>query len=155
MRPWQIRRFVLSSTVLEFKPGEYVFRRGDRSNELYLVMKGVVEVSVAKEGAGGRMVIDQFGSGELFGDVALLAQVPRHADAVALVPTSVLVLSRGGAEEHDVSAPAARVQAVSQSGGGHQQALGAPGAAIKASRRCAGCGRNFQRRDQGTGAAGK
>jgi len=95
MRPWQIRRFVLSSTVLDFKPGDHVFRRRDPSNELYLVMKGVVEVSVAKEAAdGGRMIIDQFGSGELFGDVAFLAKVPRHADAVALVPTSILVLTR-------------------------------------------------------------
>jgi len=95
MRPWQIRRFILSSTVLDYKAGDYVFRRNDRSNELYLVMKGVVEVSVAKEGRkGGRMVIDQFGSGELFGDVALLAKVPRHADAVALVSTSILVLTR-------------------------------------------------------------
>ena len=93
MRPWQIRRFVLSSMVLEFKAGESVFKRSDPSNELYLVMKGVVEVSVAKPDAC-RMVIDQFGSGELFGDVAFLAQVPRHADAVALVPTSILVLNR-------------------------------------------------------------
>ena len=95
MRPWQIRRFVLSSMVLEFAPGDSVFRRHDASDELYLVMKGVVEVSVSKPGAeGGRMVIDQFGSGEVFGDVAFLAKVPRHADAVALVPTSILVLNR-------------------------------------------------------------
>lgn len=94
MRPWQIRRFVLSSALLEFGPGEYVFRRNEPSDDLYLVMRGAIEVSVPKHDGTGRIVIDQFGSGEIFGDVALLAREPRHADAVTLVPTCVLVLNR-------------------------------------------------------------
>ena len=94
MRPWQIRRFVLSSALLEFGPGEYVFRRNEPSDELYLVMRGAIEVSVPKEDGSGRILIDHFGSGEIFGDVALLARDPRHADAVTLVPTCVLVLNR-------------------------------------------------------------
>jgi CRP-like cAMP-binding protein len=94
MRPWQIRRFVLSSALLEFGPGEYIFRRDEPSNDLYLVMRGAIEVSVPKEDGSGRVLIDRFGSGEIFGDVALLANEPRHADAVTLVPTCVLVFNR-------------------------------------------------------------
>ena len=95
MRPWQIRRFVLSSAVLEFRPGEYVFRHGDESTELYLVMRGVVEIKVpGAEGLRRELFVDEFGSGEIFGDVALLADEPRKTDAVALTHTSLLVLSR-------------------------------------------------------------
>ena len=95
MRPWQIRRFILSSTVLDYGPGEYVFRRHDESADLFLVMRGVVEVSVPEERNGGdRIVVGQFGAGEVFGDVALLAKEPRKTDAITLVPTCVLVLNR-------------------------------------------------------------
>ena len=95
MRPWQVRRFVLSSAVLDFQPGDYVFRHDDESNELYLVMRGVVEIKVpGTEGVRRELFVDEFGSGEIFGDVALLADEPRKTDAVALTHTSLLVLSR-------------------------------------------------------------
>lgn len=95
MRPWQIRKFVLSSTLLEFKPGDYVYRHHDESNALYLVMKGVVEITVPRrDGMGKEPVVDQFGSGQIFGDVALLADEPRKTNAVALTDTSLMALTR-------------------------------------------------------------
>ena len=95
MRPWQIRKFVLSSTLLEFRPGEYVYRQNDDSNALYLVMKGVVEITVPRRDPHGREpVVDQFGSGQIFGDVALLADERRKTNAVALTPTTLMVLTR-------------------------------------------------------------
>lgn len=95
MRPWQIRKFVLSSTLLEFSSGEHVYRQGDSSTALYLVMKGVVEVTVPRpEGEGGSPIVDRFGSGQIFGDVALLAEEPRKTDAIALADTTLMVLTR-------------------------------------------------------------
>ena len=95
MRPWQIRKFVLSSTLLEFKSGDFVYRHNDESNALYLVMKGVVEVSVPRPpGDGADPVVDQFGSGQIFGDVALLADEPRKTNATALSDTTLMVLTR-------------------------------------------------------------
>ncbi len=95
MRPWQIRKFVLSSTLLEFAPGEYVYRQHDESNALYLVMKGVVEITLPQtEPDQPPGVVDLFGSGQVFGDVALLAEERRKTNAVALAPTTLMVLSR-------------------------------------------------------------
>jgi len=95
MRPWQIRRFVLSSTMLEFAAGEYVYRQNDDSTGLYMVMKGVVEITVPRPDQKGKgPVVDQFGSGQIFGDVALLADEPRKTDAVALSDTTLMVLTR-------------------------------------------------------------
>lgn len=95
MRPWQIRKFVLSSTLLEYQPGEKIFAIGDQSDALYLVMKGVVEITVPRHSDDGReAVVDQFGSGQVFGDVALLAEEPRKTDAVALTHSTLMTLSR-------------------------------------------------------------
>ncbi|MCG6967058.1 MAG: MMPL family transporter [Chromatiaceae bacterium] len=95
MRPWQIRKFVLSSTLLDFRPGEYVYRQHDESNALFLVMKGVVEITVPRRDPNSRdPVVDQFGSGQIFGDVAVLADEPRKTNAVALTETTLMVLTR-------------------------------------------------------------
>ncbi len=95
MRPWQVRRFVLSSAVIDLAPGDYVFHRNDDSNELYLVMQGVVEVSVpGTEGGSSELLVNEFGSGEVFGDVAMLAEEPRRTNAIALTRTRLLVLTR-------------------------------------------------------------
>lgn len=95
MRPWQIRKFVLSSTLLEFNPGDYVYRKDDDSNALYLVMKGVVEITLPRGEPGSRdPIVDQFGSGQIFGDVALLANEARKTNAIALTNTLLMVLSR-------------------------------------------------------------
>jgi hypothetical protein len=95
MRPWQIRKFVLSSTLLEFQPGEYVYRQNEESTALYLVMTGVVEITVPHDSQQETdPVVDQFGSGQVFGDVALLANEPRKTNAVALTDTTLMVLTR-------------------------------------------------------------
>ncbi len=59
-------------------------------------MKGVVEITVPRKdgGEGKDPIVDQFGSGQIFGDVALLADERRKTDAVALTPTTLMVLSR-------------------------------------------------------------
>jgi CRP-like cAMP-binding protein len=95
MRRWQIRKFVLSSTLLDFKPGDYVFHHNDDSNALFLVMKGVVQITVPSRDPNARdPVVDEFGSGQIFGDVALLADERRKTNAVALTDTTVMALTR-------------------------------------------------------------
>jgi predicted RND superfamily exporter protein len=95
MSHWQIRRFILSSTIAHYKAGETIFTPGDLSNEMYLVMHGSVEVRVPnKEANEEDLVVNRFHPGELFGDIALLADESRKTSAVTLEPTSMLVLSR-------------------------------------------------------------
>ncbi|MCP5313056.1 MAG: MMPL family transporter [Chromatiaceae bacterium] len=95
MRPWQIRKFVLSSTLIELRPGDYVYRLNDDSNALYLVMKGVVEITVPRRtGGGADPVVDQFSAGQVFGDIAMLADEPRKTNAIALTPATLMELTR-------------------------------------------------------------
>lgn len=95
MRPWQIRRFVASSALLEFAPDEAVYLKNDQSDALYLVMSGEIEVRLPQaDPSAPAAVVDRFGPGQVFGDVALLAGEPRRTNAIATEPTTLLLLTR-------------------------------------------------------------
>ena len=57
-------------------------------------MRGNVEVHVPEEGAKKELAVSRFGPGKLFGDIAVLADERRRTRAVALAPTTLLVISR-------------------------------------------------------------
>ncbi len=93
LHPWQIRQFILSGSIQQFDQGDLVFRQGDESNELYLLLTGKVEVCLPAE-KGECDKLEQFSPGDVFGDVALFAGIPRKTDARAVEPSTVLVLNR-------------------------------------------------------------
>jgi CPA1 family monovalent cation:H+ antiporter len=67
-------------------PGELVLRKGQRGSEMFFISSGAVEVVLR-----GKRV--RLGSGDFFGEMALLSGRPRQADCVALGFCRVLVLS--------------------------------------------------------------
>lgn len=76
-----------------YQSGETVFREGDPGTALYLIEAGEVKVLLA--GSEGKEVpLSLLSSGEFFGELALLDGEPRSADAVATMPTELLVLLR-------------------------------------------------------------
>ena len=98
MRPWQIRQFILSGTVQDLSRGDYVFRHGEASNSLFLLLTGKVEACLPGMGDSACRPLEKFVPGDVFGDVALFANQPRKADAIARMRSKVLVLSRDGFE---------------------------------------------------------
>jgi CPA1 family monovalent cation:H+ antiporter len=66
-------------------PDEVVIRKGDRGTEMFLLSSGAVEVVLPDRRA-------RLGSGEFFGEMALLDDRPRQADVIALGYCRVLVL---------------------------------------------------------------
>ncbi len=74
-------------------PGEYVFKEGDRSDELYLIVEG--QVAVIKDAESPTPVVLSYkGEDELIGEVSLLGDTPRTASILALEPTTLLVINR-------------------------------------------------------------
>jgi monovalent cation:H+ antiporter, CPA1 family len=67
-------------------PDELVIRAGDRGNAMFMISSGAVEVVLPN----GRV---RLGSGDFFGEMALLSGGRRRADVVALGYCRVLVLS--------------------------------------------------------------
>lgn len=98
MRSWQIRQFILSGTVVDFKQGDHVFRLGDTSSALFLLLTGSVEVRLPAVDGAAPSSLEVFSPGDVFGDAALFANIPRKTDAVALTDSSVLLLTKEGFE---------------------------------------------------------
>jgi len=67
-------------------PDEVVIRKGERGNAMFLISSGAVEVVLPHERV-------RLGSGDFFGEMALLSRRRRQADVVALGYCRVLVLS--------------------------------------------------------------
>jgi len=67
-------------------PDEVVIRKGERGNAVFLISSGAVEVVLPNQRV-------RLGSGDFFGEMALLSGRPRQADVVALGYCRVLVLT--------------------------------------------------------------
>jgi CRP/FNR family transcriptional regulator, cyclic AMP receptor protein len=75
-----------------FKPGDVIFRQGDRvaTGEAYLVQNGAVEVR--RRHGGKERVLRTLGKGDLLGEVALFGRSPHSATAVAVEQVVLLVI---------------------------------------------------------------
>jgi CPA1 family monovalent cation:H+ antiporter len=72
-------------------PGDRIITRGERGREAFFLSSGAVEVDT---GAGVRSL----GRGEVFGEMALLFELPRQADVTAIGYSALLRLSAGDFE---------------------------------------------------------
>jgi CPA1 family monovalent cation:H+ antiporter len=84
-------------------PNEVILRTGERGEAVFFIASGVVEVRVA-----GTIV--QLGTGDFFGEMALLSGRPRQADVVALTYCRLLVLRRADFERFMAENPDARAE---------------------------------------------
>lgn len=75
------------------KKGEILFRRGSEGDTLYVVRSGKIKVSLLSS-SGDEVVLAIFSEYDFFGEMALLDGLPRSADASAIEPTELMLLSR-------------------------------------------------------------
>ncbi len=77
---------------LTFKKDETLIQQGDRGVGLYVISSG--EVKIIKKTAGGdELEVAHHGTGDFFGEMAVLDDAPRSASVVAVVDTACLFLS--------------------------------------------------------------
>ena len=74
-----------------FEAGQVVFREGDRSDTCYVVHAGRAR-AVHDHGDGRTITLATFGSGDIFGELALFEDERRSATVEALEPTSALAV---------------------------------------------------------------
>ncbi len=84
----EMLRIMQVSEVVSFERGEIVVQEGDRGDELFIVLSGEVQIS------RGETVLNDFGPGEHFGEMALIRAVPRSATVTASEPSELIVLHR-------------------------------------------------------------
>src|SRR6202035_3485556 len=73
--------------------GESLFQKGDPGDALFGVRRGQIRIE-SGAAVGSRLTLNFMGSGDLFGEVAVLDGQSRTADAMAGEPTELFVLRR-------------------------------------------------------------
>jgi CRP-like cAMP-binding protein len=76
-----------------FTAGESICRLGDRGDSMMAVVVGTVRIS-RPTSRGKEIILADLGSGELFGEIALLDGKPRSANVVALTNCELMILER-------------------------------------------------------------
>ena len=91
---------------LTLRKGDVLFRKGDEGAALYIIIHGRIKVAYPSK-LGDEVTLAIFGSGDFFGEMALLDGMPRSADATALDETQLCVLNRSDFLAFIVSNPGA------------------------------------------------
>jgi CRP/FNR family cyclic AMP-dependent transcriptional regulator len=69
--------FRQDTDALQLAPGDFLFREGDKRDKMYVVLEGEIDVRL------GDYVVETAREGALIGEMALIDDSPRAANAVA------------------------------------------------------------------------
>lgn len=75
------------------KAREELFHKGDEGAQVYVVARGKLKVLTTSD-EGDDIVFNIHGRGEMIGEIALLAGLPRTATVTAIQPSDLLVIDR-------------------------------------------------------------
>ncbi|GIV77497.1 Crp/Fnr family transcriptional regulator [Litorilinea aerophila] len=92
-------RLVDDFHVRTYDKDEIIFRQGDESQEIYVVLKGKVRIFKISP-SGAETSIDIFSTYDIIGELAAIDQQPRSATAKAISPVALLTMSQERFMEH-------------------------------------------------------
>jgi CRP/FNR family cyclic AMP-dependent transcriptional regulator len=70
-----------------FKAGDTIFKQGEPATEFYVIKSGRVGIQL------GNRNLDTLESNDIFGEMALVDQAPRSADAIAVTDVELIAVS--------------------------------------------------------------
>ena len=89
----ELKRLAAVAREQTFAAGKEIFKEGDLGHGIYLIRDGLVEISV-QGGPTGRYIFTQAGPGEFLGEMAVIEDQPRSANAVARENSTLYFLPR-------------------------------------------------------------
>jgi PPM family protein phosphatase len=84
----ELLRIMQVAEVIAYLPEQIVVREGDRGDELFILLSGLVKVT------RGEAVLSEVVPGEHFGEMALIRAMPRTATVIAVEESELIVLRR-------------------------------------------------------------
>jgi CRP/FNR family cyclic AMP-dependent transcriptional regulator len=94
LAPYDIEQLAHQLRRRQYARGEVIFLTGDPGINLCIIESGRVKLTLTSQDLGREVALDHLGPGDVFGELALLDGEPRSADAIAVEPTRLLLLSR-------------------------------------------------------------
>ncbi len=92
LQPLERRQLGLLSSVRHFAGTEPIYRAGEKSDTLYIINRGMVEVLTDE--AGSARGATYLSRGDIFGDLELLTELPRQHEVRACEGVSLQVFQR-------------------------------------------------------------
>lgn len=93
LTPDEIRAVGGAMEFFTVKRGSVIIRERDKGDLMFVIHGGRVEVQKEDE-AGALRPVAQLGRGDVFGEIALLQQVPRTSSVIALADTELFALKK-------------------------------------------------------------
>jgi ABC-type multidrug transport system fused ATPase/permease subunit len=88
----KLKLLAFTSERVQFDKGQEVFHQGDAGNNAYVIIKGKADVVL--ESASGPKTVAQLGANDVFGEMALLAKIPRSTSIRAATDLTLIRISR-------------------------------------------------------------
>lgn len=89
----ECRELVKTMHPRHYKKGEMVFNSGDIGASIVLIRSGAIEIKAAEK------LLAELTAGDFFGEVALIIDEPRTADAIATEESELIFFLRSDLEE--------------------------------------------------------
>ena len=86
MNPGEL--FRQETDALQLAPGDFLFREGDSGDKMYVLLEGEIEIFL------GDFMLETAGPGVLIGEMALIDDGPRTANAVAKTASRLAEIDR-------------------------------------------------------------
>lgn len=98
LQPAYLRRIAAVGTREQHQSGATVFSEGSEGDKMYLILSGAVRISRQVSGMGEE-ALAVLRAGNYFGEMSLVDESPRSADAKAHEATELLVLKKDDLED--------------------------------------------------------
>ena len=89
----QLTKVASIAQARKFDGGAFLFREGDVGHEMYVIVEGRVRISKDVPGIGEE-ALAILEKGQYFGEMAVIDDNPRSADAIAHTPCTLWVIER-------------------------------------------------------------
>ena len=91
LKPSEIKKLLLLGTISNFSDNDHIIKKGERSQMVYLIVEGEVQVSIPnKNKIKEQRLVKVLHRGEIFGEMAFITGEERSADVTAKGPVEVL-----------------------------------------------------------------
>lgn len=92
LEPATLHELILRARVVALEAGQVLFRQGEASSSLYVVVDGAVTPIAEGEARRKLAVLER---GDFVGEIGLVTQQPRNATVAALVDSKLIAIDRG------------------------------------------------------------
>lgn len=91
IEPAKLKLMAFASERITYKPGQVLFRQGERGDAAFIVLKGTADVLI--NGSDGPLRVASLSENEIIGEIAILCDIPRTATVQAETELTTLKIT--------------------------------------------------------------